>query len=95
MGLLPIGECPASPRGNTFLPRGGRMPGRAAALAHPLHDSGIMAPKTLWVIVGIAIIIALLFAGFLPLPGQKDNETPLTEPAPQGKSLAPAQSGAR
>jgi hypothetical protein len=45
-----------------------------------------MAPKTIWVIVGVAIVVALLFAGFLPLPGQKDNSTPLTEPAPQGKT---------
>lgn len=64
-------------------------------LAHPLRDRNIMEPRTLWVIVGIAIVIALLFAGFLPLPGQKDNETPLTDPAPQSKSLAPAQESGR
>jgi hypothetical protein len=48
-----------------------------------------MKPRTLWVIIGIAVVVALLFAGFLPLPGQKDNSTPFTEPAPQGKAVTP------
>ena len=49
-----------------------------------------MNPNIVWVIVGIAVIIAVLFAGFLPLPGQKDNVTPTTQPAPAGKSPQPS-----
>lgn len=62
------------------------------ALAQPLHDSGIMKPRNVWIIVGIIAIIAILFAGFLPLPGQKDNTTPLTEPSP---AKTPSQQGIR
>jgi len=36
--------------------------------------------RTSWVIVGIVAIIVILFAGLLPLPGQKDNVTPSTQP---------------
>lgn len=41
-----------------------------------------MSNRTLWVVLGIVVIVVMLVAGFLPLPGQKDNVTPLTEPAP-------------
>ncbi len=40
--------------------------------------------KTVLVVIGIALIVVALFAGLLPLPGQKDNVTPHTEPAPAG-----------
>jgi hypothetical protein len=45
-----------------------------------------MQPKTIWIIIGIAVIVAILFAGLLPLPGQKDNTTPFTETTPSGKT---------
>ncbi|HET9663344.1 MAG TPA: hypothetical protein VFP00_03885 [Burkholderiales bacterium] len=45
-----------------------------------------MRNRTLWIIVGIVVIVLMLIGGLLPLPGQKDNVTPLTEPS------APAQS---
>jgi hypothetical protein len=48
-----------------------------------------MNPRIVWVIVGVAVIIAVLFAGFLPLPDQKDNVTPKSEPSPAGKSPEP------
>jgi hypothetical protein len=48
-----------------------------------------MNPRIVWVIVGVAVIIAVLFAGFLALPGQKDNVTPTTQPTPAGKSPQP------
>lgn len=41
-----------------------------------------MDNRTLWVIIGIIAIVVILFAGFLPLPGQKDNVTPFSEPRP-------------
>lgn len=41
-----------------------------------------MSNRTLWVVVGVIVIVLMLLAGFLPLPGQKDNVTPSTEPAP-------------
>ena len=48
-----------------------------------------MNPRIVWVIVGIGVIVAVLFAGFLPLPDQKDNVTPRTQPSPAGKSPEP------
>jgi hypothetical protein len=48
-----------------------------------------MDKRIIWVIVGIAVIIAMLFSGLLPLPGQKDNVTPLTQPSPPGNSPLP------
>ena len=48
-----------------------------------------MNPRIVWVIIGIAVLIAVLFAGFLPLPDQKDNVTPKTQPSPDGKSPEP------
>jgi hypothetical protein len=41
-----------------------------------------MSNRTLWVVIGIIVIVIVLLAGFLPLPGQKDNVTPSTQPAP-------------
>ena len=38
--------------------------------------------KSAWVIVAVIAIVAVLFAGLLPLPGQKDNVTPHSQPAP-------------
>lgn len=41
----------------------------------------------IWIGLGVvAVILVMLFAGFLPLPGQKDNVTPMTQPAPAGTS---------
>lgn len=41
----------------------------------------------IWIPIVILVIIVLLFAGFLPLPGQKDDKTPMTQPgvAPQAQ----------
>ncbi len=50
-----------------------------------------MSPRIVWVIVGIAVIVAVLFAGFLPLPGQKDNVTERTQPSPPGQSPTPTR----
>ena len=41
-------------------------------------------PITTWVIIAIVAIIVLMFAGLLPLPGQKDNVTPHVQPSPPG-----------
>ena len=40
--------------------------------------------KTTWIIVAIVAIVVALFAGLLPLPGQKDNVTPHTQPSAPG-----------
>lgn len=45
-----------------------------------------MSNKTLWIVLGFIVIVLMLIAGFLPLPGQKDNVTPHSQPA------APSQS---
>lgn len=45
--------------------------------------------KTIWIVVGVIAIVAVLFAGLLPLPGQKDNVTVHTQPAPPGESPRP------
>jgi hypothetical protein len=50
-----------------------------------------MNPRIVWVIVGVAVIVAVLFAGFLPLPDQKDNVTPRTQPSPAGQSPEPTR----
>lgn len=41
-----------------------------------------MRNRTIWIVVGFIVIVLMLLGGLLPLPGQKDNVTPLTEPAP-------------
>jgi hypothetical protein len=87
--LSPIGEYRATPFVSPRQHEGRTFARDSCLLAQPLHDPGIMKPRTIWVIIGIAVVIALLFAGFLPLPGQKDNSTPFTEPAPQGKAATP------
>ena len=48
-----------------------------------------MEPRTLWVIFGILVIVAMLFAGLLPLPGERDDSTPLVQPSPPGQSPGP------
>jgi len=45
-----------------------------------------MRNRTIWIVLGCIVIVLMLMAGLLPLPGQKDNVTPLTEPAPSGQS---------
>jgi hypothetical protein len=40
--------------------------------------------KTTWIIVAVVAIIVMLFAGLLPLPGQKDNVTPHVQPSAPG-----------
>ena len=41
----------------------------------------------IWIGLGVvAVILVMLFAGLLPMPGQKDNVTPMTQPAPAGTS---------
>ena len=58
-------------------------------LACRLLFSPGVEPRNIWVILGILIVIALLFAALMPLPGQRDDTTPLVEPAPGG-SISPA-----
>ena len=50
----------------------------------------------IWIAVALIAIVLLAFAGLLPLPGQKDNVTPMTQPgsspqveAPKGPAQAP------
>jgi hypothetical protein len=43
---------------------------------------------TTWIIIGVVAIVILLFLGFLPLPGQKDNVTPHVQPSPPGTQPA-------
>jgi len=45
-----------------------------------------MSNRTLWIIIGVIVIVVMLFGGLLPLPGQKDNVTPHTEPSPPAQS---------
>jgi hypothetical protein len=35
----------------------------------------------IWIPIAILIIVVLAFAGLLPLPGQKDKTTPMTQPS--------------
>lgn len=43
----------------------------------------------IWIPIAILVIVAMAFAGLLPLPGQKDNVTTHTQPAPPGTSPVP------
>ena len=57
----------------------------------------------IWIPVAILIIVLLAFAGLLPLPGQKDNTTPHTQPsttspqveAPKGPPPSPPSEAGR
>jgi hypothetical protein len=44
------------------------------------------SPLTTWIVVAVIGIVVLLFAGLLPLPGQKDKVTPHTQPSAPGTS---------
>jgi hypothetical protein len=46
------------------------------------HESAIMGNRTLWIVLGFIVIVLMLIAGLLPLPGQKDNVTPHSQPSP-------------
>jgi hypothetical protein len=48
-----------------------------------------MKPSVLWVVLGVAVIVLVVFAGLAPLPGQKDEPTPLTEDVVPGKAPRP------
>jgi flagellar basal body-associated protein FliL len=61
--------------------------------------------KSTWIIIAVVVIVVLLFAGLLPMPGQKNNTTPNVQPsapgtqpaaeAPKGPTpSAPADAGA-
>ena len=53
-----------------------------------------MKPSVLWVVLGVAGIVLLVFSGLAPLPGQKDEPSALTEDAAPGKApQPPAPSG--
>jgi hypothetical protein len=41
-----------------------------------------MGNRTLWIVLGFIVIVLMLIAGLLPLPGQKDNVTPHSQPSP-------------
>ena len=62
---------------------GGTLSGRASGtqIAAPFLTFESPRMSTLWVVIGIVVIVILLVFGFLPLPGQKDNITPHSEPA--------------
>ena len=40
-------------------------------------------------VLGIIAIVVILFAGLLPLPGQKDNVTIHNQPSPPGQTPEP------
>jgi len=42
-----------------------------------------------WIIVALLAIVVMLFAGLLPLPGQKNNVTPHSQPTLTGTSPTP------
>ena len=44
------------------------------------------SPLRTWIILAVVGIVILLFAGLLPLPGQKDNVTPHSQPSEPGTS---------
>ena len=48
-----------------------------------------MKPSVFWVVLGIAVVLLLAFAGLAPLPGQKDQPTVLTEDVVPGRSPQP------
>jgi len=50
------------------------------------HSRNTRSPLTTWIIIAVLGVVVLLFAGLLPLPGQKDNVTPHVEPSPPGTS---------
>ncbi|MGZ8154523.1 MAG: hypothetical protein ACXW2I_04635 [Burkholderiales bacterium] len=43
-------------------------------------------PLTTWIVVAVIAIVVLMFAGLLPLPGQKDNVTSHSQTAAPGQS---------
>jgi hypothetical protein len=45
-----------------------------------------MSDRTLWILIALIVIVVMLFGGLLPLPGQKDNVTPHTQPSPPASS---------
>src|SRR5687767_9748449 len=56
----------------------------------------------IWIPVALVAIVLLLFAGLLPMPGQKDNVTPHTQPgtspqveAPKGPPPSPSNEAGR
>jgi hypothetical protein len=49
-----------------------------------MHMADTRRNYTTWIIVAIVAIVVLVFAGLLPLPGQKDNVTPHSQPAAGG-----------
>ena len=49
--------------------------------------------RTAWIIIAIVAIVIVLFAGLLPLPGQKDNVTPATQPGSSSSSAPAAPTG--
>jgi hypothetical protein len=49
-----------------------------------MHMADTRRNYTTWIIVAIVAIVVLVFAGLLPLPGQKDNVTPHSQPASAG-----------
>jgi hypothetical protein len=46
--------------------------------------------RAIWIVLGILFIILMAFAGFAPIPGQKDEPSPLSEESP-GRSPEPAR----
>jgi hypothetical protein len=48
-----------------------------------------MKRSVIWVVLGVAGVVLLVFAGLAPLPGQKDEPSPLTEDVAPGKESRP------
>lgn len=44
--------------------------------------------KSTWIIVAVVVIVVLLFAGLLPMPGQKNKTTPNVQPSAPGTQPA-------
>jgi hypothetical protein len=52
----------------------------------PSRSSKTYEQQDTWIIIAAIVIVVMLLGGLLPLPGQKDNVTPHSEPSPPAQS---------
>jgi hypothetical protein len=64
--------------------RGIALAGERHSHSKGLHMAATRRNYTTWIIIAVVVIVVLAFAGLLPLPGQKDNVTPHSQPAVAG-----------
>ena len=58
--------------------------GRSATTGTKHMAEKTRSSKSTWIIIAVVAIVILLFAGLLPLPGQKNNTTPNVQPSAPG-----------